>query len=182
MIRVVLVATAVATAGCSEAFRFSEDAGATDAGVDAGRCGLPGACECDGDAGCSSSRPRCGPDNRCVECLVAADCGTKGLCDSQTRRCVTSCVSSTECTAGIRDHCDDQRCLACETAIECSAPTPFCDRPIGYCVGCTSDGQCAAPTGHCDRRSGTCVACLSSSHCAATAYCAVATGLCQPRP
>jgi hypothetical protein len=179
--------------GCSQAFRFTDDAGPVDAGpgdagpVDAGSadagppCLLPGECECQTDGACPGLRPHCTGDHRCVECTVAADCGVNGLCHANSR-CITRCAQPSECTVGIRNKCEDMHCTACEVSTQCAAPTAVCAESVGYCVECATDAQCAAPTPRCDRRFGKCVECLTSAQCAATEYCVTASGVCQPRP
>lgn len=203
MTRLLAAGLLIAVSGCSQAFRFNDadagDAGAVDAGrdagppdagkdggpTDAGPCALPGACECDGDAGCAGVRARCADDHRCVECLDNADCGANGLCDAKTRRCTTPCTTSTQCSVDTRNHCEGDppaHCVACEDFPNtCPAATPWCAESVGYCVVCAADAHCAAPTPRCDKRFGTCVACLTSADCPADRYCAVTTGTCTLR-
>lgn len=196
---------AVFASGCSQAFRFTEDAGrlpdaGSDAGTDAGpadgggpdgggydggACQLPGECECDADAGCGGVRPRCGADHRCVECTAHADCGVNGLCDPKTRRCTTACTATSQCTLDTRTVCGfdlPRHCIACDDPPSCSGALPFCAESVGYCVVCVSDSHCSAPTPRCDKRGGTCVQCLTGADCQATEYCAVTTGTCRARP
>ncbi len=164
-----------ASLGCSQAFRFTDDAGfdagvdagpvdagPDDAGVDAGSdagfdagfdggadagCNSPGECECQDAGDCAGVRPLCGADHRCVECLAHTDCGTNGLCDPKTRRCTLSCTSSADCDGGLRNRCGS-------------------DLPR-HCIACDDPPSCpVAQVAVCAESVGFCVECSRDSQCA----------------
>ena len=140
--------------GCSQAFRFTEDAGfdagtpdagkdgGTDSGIDAGNdagfdggfdagadggCNSPGECECEDAGDCAGIRPVCAADHRCVECLANTDCGANGLCDPKTRRCTTACAGAVDCDGGVRYRCENdvpRHCVACDDLVGCGGVLP----------------------------------------------------------
>jgi hypothetical protein len=135
----------------------------TNAGCIAGeRClGVRGCMRCDplsmvGMNGCEPAAAVCrlGTDGRaqCTACLVNADCGASGFCDTASGACTNVCDPD----GPLGDN-------------GCSGQTPYCGASgAGYaCRGCAPT-DCAGTTPYCVESgalAGSCVACRDPSHC-----------------
>ena len=93
------------------------------------------------DAGCKAALPACNVKTKpgtCVECTVAADCKTTGVCDTTTFKCSTA-----TCKDGVNN--------GQETDVDCGGPT---------CPKCGNEKKCGKPTdcesGNCDPKTGLC--------------------------
>jgi len=143
--------------------------------------------ECTQNSHCTSaSMSICDTNiNKCVPCLIAADCKTtpsqcKTNADSTLNMCV-ECLSSSDCsTLTARPICDTalNKCVPCLADTDCSAPgSPKCFKDPGgvtsknLCVPCLAQGDCMNVTGKpvCDTANHQCIACKTDTECTAVA-------------
>jgi hypothetical protein len=116
---------------------------------DGGKKPEPEPTSCSGDADCTGGAPFCDvSEQKCVECLSAAQCPDDHPCVAETHTCEPPCTSNNDC-AGI--------------------DRPVCS-PTGVCVQCEADPDCESMplTPHCNIRNGLCVACVVQLDCGQT--------------
>ena len=123
--------------------------------------------------------------NKCVPCLLAADCKnmTPAQCktnpDSTLNACV-ECLTSNDCkTLTSRPTCDTNlnKCVPCLGDSDCPMTSPKCLKDGGgvtsknQCVGCLANMDCMNVMGKplCDLGNHQCVACKGDSDCATVA-------------
>jgi hypothetical protein len=176
------LALAVAAASCRESIVFDElstCATDPDCGLASMHCNGGQCVACATDAHCTApGLPRCDVAlHRCVECGIAADCGSGRVC--YQRRCATPCAAGCPASAPI---CDDV-CQVCDDNAGChgSPSGPLCLEHV--CGACRDDTACAGPTPHCDVVRHTCVECQKNADCpAARPLCDVGAGTCAALP
>lgn len=140
--------------------------------------------ECTQNSHCTdSSKPTCDLTlNKCVPCLVAADCkATPSNCktnaDSTLNQCV-ECLSSNDCkTLTSKPICDTtkNKCVPCLADTDCPATASKCLKDAGgdntknQCVSCLSGTDCSGVVGKplCDLSNHQCVACKANMDCSA---------------
>jgi hypothetical protein len=123
--------------------------------------------ECRQDADCPVDRHRCDIDvNRCVGCLVRADCGDGLTCNLVSNTCVQDCTVAGACS-GARPFCDaaTRLCRGCGSDAECTSTAPHCDVSSGRCNECATNDDCNGEEFLCNMSTGRCVECLTDGHC-----------------
>ena len=123
--------------------------------------------------------------NKCVPCLIAADCKnmSPAQCktdpDSTLNMCV-ECLTSNDCkTLTSRPICDatKNKCVPCLGDTDCPNTAPKCFKDVGgdtsknLCVPCLSSTDCAGVAGKpvCDLVSHQCIACQGNPDCSGVA-------------
>lgn len=148
------------------------DAGAIDAGVDAGTADA-GVRDAGVDAGVDGGVGRdAGLDAGAPECLDNFDCvGVRNRCDVARGRCV-ECLEDSHCPSAI-PKCDVVRneCAECLSNVDCSNPRPTCRSQV--CDDCLTLSECGAGR-LCDLRFGDCSTLPDS--CAAPQVLSIADG------
>ncbi len=90
---------------------------------------------CDDDADCADTAltPACSA-NDCVECTAAnaTACAADEVCDTNTQRCV-DCLVDAECEGGFVCNPATQACVQCLTTADCTG-TDFCDPATNTCT------------------------------------------------
>ncbi|MEZ4233555.1 MAG: hypothetical protein R3B89_30535 [Polyangiaceae bacterium] len=146
----------------------------------ADRGGL-GASSCSTSADCEEDL-RCDPaGQRCVECIVPADCPAGMLCSDSTCSSPASCETSLDCVGegDNRQICDasSQLCVQCVQVADCPQNN---DCKLNRCVPfvpCANSLDC--PQGQvCDTARGRCAECVGSSDCPDAQLCV--GGSCRP--
>jgi len=183
-----LAVAALAGLSCREEIRF-DDLSAAPCKTDPD-CLLPsmhcnsGACvACTMDAHCAAPGfPRCDLAlHRCVECGVAADCGTGRVC--HTGHCAAPCTAGTTVCPASAPICDDGTCAQCDDGKGCagSPAGPICFEHV--CGACANDTACGGATPRCDPVTHDCVECQQNPDCpAARPLCDVGVGTCVALP
>jgi len=195
MLRLTLLCTILAAAGCTETTAACPDPShvryadgrcgpPTDGGSSGVDAGAAGADAGDGDAGADecggcATDEICRPDGQCVECIDSMDCAGGEICDISPGACV-ECVDNTTCPVE-RPTCDANACIAmCDRPL-CSGRfpgTPACHPDTGGCVECDRANEATDCAGNsCDPSARTCTMtplgsrglcepCVSDSECA----------------
>jgi hypothetical protein len=134
---------------------------------------------CTADAHCKAAGyPRCDATlHRCVECSVAADCGTGRV--RHDNFCAIPCSAGCPASAPI---CDDV-CSACDDNVGCqgSPAGPICFEHV--CGTCRDDTACGGGTPRCDPVTHDCVQCRTNADCpSARPICDIGVGACAALP
>ena len=120
--------------------------------------------DCEGDADCDASLPRCDTESGvCRGCLEASHCDTGQICVLPIGSCADPC-SAGDCPT-TNPICDlaSGLCRGCAGDTECPEASPVCDASNGRCLECASSEGCDGETPFCD--GGRCVECLEPGHC-----------------
>lgn len=126
--------------------------------------------DCENDADCDASLPRC-QDGHCVADEPAAACESSEQCDDATAYCDTGsgvcrgCLEAAHCDAGQICVLPIGSCADPCSIGDCPTTNPVCDLTTGLCTGCTSDAECPEALPVCDESNGRCVECASSEDC-----------------
>jgi hypothetical protein len=180
---VVLALLGLAAASCHGDIRFDELSTCTtdpDCILPSMHCNGGQCVACTTDAHCTAPGfPRCDLAlHRCVECGVATDCGSTGVC--RAGRCATPCTAGCPASSPI---CDDAVCSQCDDGRGCagSAAGPICFEHV--CGACSTDANCGGATPRCDPVTRDCVQCGTNADCtSARPLCDVAVGTCAALP
>jgi Cys-rich repeat protein len=180
-----LAALALAAASCHGDIRFDELSTCStdpDCILSSMHCNSGTCVACTMDAHCTApGYPRCDLAlHRCVECGVATDCGSGGVC--RAGRCATSCTTSATCPLSA-NICDDSICAQCDDGKGCagSPAGPICFDH--FCGACKDDTTCSGATPRCDPVTRDCVQCRTNADCpSGRPLCDVAVGSCAALP
>jgi hypothetical protein len=99
---------------------------------------------------CDRNAPYCASgEQRCVECLSAADCASGSSCSAMTHTCSSRCTSADDCAGIDRPVCAPSgQCVQCasDTSCEGKPDTPRCNLQSGACVQCVTQTDCGPAT------------------------------------
>lgn len=145
-------------------------------------------CKAGGVALCTGLGQVCDvPNNKCVDCLVSADCktATNPICDTATNTCVPCAGdrltgAAPQCPTAPLPACVSGACKECSgtDTTACTGATPKCDTANNVCVECNVNGDCGAGKPFCVNK--VCSnSCLSDAQCGGTTPKCAPDGLCH---